>query len=293
MAAERSARQDRHGHANPFRRRHLLYRLTTISGGTLVLQDITDAGVSSRGTSSTTRDLGTQRRLNNAWSFSGVISGLGSLNVAGGNQVTINGSSGNTYTGGTTITNGTAILAKTSGYAIPGNLTISGGGSFVIVQNSNQLPATATINFAANAYAHLEVYGNTVTVGGISGTGLLENTEGETGVSNGDLIVNNSTDCLFNGYLRDTANGSGTFALVKNGPGTLTIDGAGTGEYTGGLTVNAGTLDYRTAHIAQLQLYDHRRHAQYRRSIAVDPNLPNHRRHGNRHHRQADQQRSL
>ena len=63
-------------------------------------------------------------------------------------------------------------------------------------------------------------------------------------------------------------------ALVKNGAGTLTLTGSNVGRYTGGLTVNAGMLDYSGGTVAELQLHDHRRHAQHRQhAIAVDEGL--------------------
>ena len=43
----------------------------------------------------------------------------------GSGTLYLQGSSGNTYTGSTTITGGKMYLNKTSGYAIPGNLTMS------------------------------------------------------------------------------------------------------------------------------------------------------------------------
>ena len=43
---------------------------------------------------------------------------------------------------------------------------------------------------------------------------------------------------------RQWRHGTGKLALVKNGTGTLTLSGNRCGIYTGGLTVNAGTLDY-------------------------------------------------
>ena len=218
---------------------------TTISQGTLVLQDITDASLSARsvGNSGT---LGLSA-VNSTCSFSGVISGTGSLKVIGGNWVTLGGSNANTYTGTTTITDGKLILAKTAGVnAIPGDFTIVNDPGYVVVQNPNQFPATANVTFAGTGNPHFEVYGNTVTVGGISTSGgaKIENTEGETGVANGTLVVNNSANCSFSGTIRDNAGGSGKIAIVKNGGGILTLVGGDVGDYTGGLTVNAGTLDY-------------------------------------------------
>ena len=117
----------------------------------------------------------------------------------------------------------------------------------VVVQNANQFPTTAVVTFAGAGGSTLEVYGRSVTVGGISGSGVIENTETETGVGNGSLVVNNSANCTFSGTLRNSLGGSSTFSLTKGGAGVLTLVGANTGQYTGTLTVNAGTLDYSAA----------------------------------------------
>ena len=157
--------------------------------------------------------------------------------------------SGNTYSGATTISTGTVVLAKNSGYAIPGNLTINNSSTYVIVQNANpQFSSNSLLAFSGSS--HLEVFGNTVTVGGISGSGIIEDSETQTtgfGSSiNGALVVNTAagSSSSYSGYLRDNAGGSGTLALVKNGAGSLTLTGAYVGQYTGGLTVNAGMLSY-------------------------------------------------
>ncbi len=90
-------------------------------------------------------------------------------------------------------------------------------------------------------------------IGDITTNGVIENAEQETGIANlGTLTINNSSDCSYNGYIRNgdlAANGASTglLALVKGGPGTLTLIGSHCGNYTGGLTVNAGTLDYSGA----------------------------------------------
>ena len=82
---------------------------------------------------------------------------------------------------------------------------------------------------------------------------MIENAEMETGVTNlGTVTINNTTDCSYGGYIRngDFASGgasTGLLALVKSGPGTLTLIGSNCSSYTGGLTVNAGTLDYSGA----------------------------------------------
>ena len=55
-----------------------------------------------------------------------------------------------------------------------------------------------------------------MTVGGLRGSsGVIENTEAESGVANGALIVNNTANYTFGGYLRNSATGSGTLSLTK------------------------------------------------------------------------------
>ena len=156
--------------------------------------------------------------------------------------MTLSGSSGNTYTGATTISDGRVKLAKSSGYAIPGDFTLVDDPAFAIVQNPNQFPTTAKVTFSGSGNPHLEVYGNTVTVGAINGSGggEIENTEGETGVGNGTIVVNNSSACSYSGTIRDNAGGSGVLSLTKSGTATLTLSGYNT--HTGVTAISGGTL---------------------------------------------------
>ncbi len=209
-----------------------------------MLQDVTNTGFSSRPvTNNAALEIDA---INSSFSFNGAIGGTGSLSIAGGNTLTLGGAGGNTFTGATTISAGTVNLAKTAGYAIPGNLSIANSGTYVVVQNANQQFSSGTV-VSFSGSSHLEVYGNSVTVGGISGAGIVENTESETGVANGTLVVDNAADCSYNGRLRNSNGGAGALALVKDGPGTLTLTGFYVGQYTGGLTVNDGTLNYSGA----------------------------------------------
>jgi fibronectin-binding autotransporter adhesin len=183
--------------------------------------------------------------------ISGVISdsvGGASLTKTGPGTLYIKGTAANTYTGDTNFNQGTLVLAKSSGVAIPGALNMSApnGSTMVIVQGANQLATSSVLNFQGGYWPHFLLNGNNVTVAGISdssGTGVLENTQ-DSPAANCTLTINNSTDCSYNGYIRDTWSGSGSLALVKGGSGTLALIGSNTGGYTGGLTINAGTLDY-------------------------------------------------
>ena len=168
---------------------------------------------------------------------------------SGPGTLTLNGSSANAHTGGTSITGGTLVLAKTSGVSIPGALNMSApsGSTLVIVSGANQFATSSVLNFQGGYWPHFLLNGNNVTVAGISdsyGTGVIENTQDGSAAA-ATITINNSANYSFNGYIRDHNAGSGTLALVKGGSGTLSLSGGASGGYTGGLTLNAGTLDYR------------------------------------------------
>ena len=223
---------------------------TTISGGTLALQDVSSFA-SAAIADNATLELDA---INSYVAISSPISGSGSLNINinGGNLLTIaGGGSGNNYTGATTISAGTVTLAKTAGYAIPGNCTISGGSTCVIVGNANpQFSPSAMLTFSSSP--RLEVCGNNAIVAGISGAGIIENTETQTGVGGGTLTVVTpaGSSSSYSSYLRDTpaaGTGSGVLTLVKDGAGSLTLSGSNVGSYSGGLVVANGTLDCSTS----------------------------------------------
>ena len=180
-------------------------------------------------------------------------------------SIALSGTTSNDYSGGTTISRGKVYLQKTGGaIAIPGDLTIATtlaaltGSTYLILNGSDQIAPSATMTFrpVRGITCYFELLGNNQTLAGISDStaaGVIENAEQETGVANlGTLTVNNAADCSYNGYIRNgdlAANGASTglLALVKSGAGKLTLTGTRCSNYTGGLTVNAGTLDYSGA----------------------------------------------
>ena len=183
--------------------------------------------------------------------YTGVVSGSGGLNKSGVKKLTLSGSSGNVYGGDTNVLQGNLDLNKTSGYAIPGNLNLAptSGVMFVRLLGDNQIAPSATINFSGSTYKFMELLGHALTVSGISdsaGTAFIENSDTESGdYGTGVLTIDSAASSVFNGCLRNNGGtGTGTLALVKNGSGTLTLSGNRCGIYTGGLTVNDGTLDY-------------------------------------------------
>lgn len=146
-------------------------------------------------------------QINGSGTFAGSISGTGGLLVNGGANQTLNGC-GNTYTGGTAITNG-AITTD----------CLADGGQASGVGASSSSPANLALNTATLNYT-----GASVSIDrGIQLTG------------SGTLGVTNATSTL---GIEGPIQGAG--GLLKTGAGTLSLSGANT--YTGGTRVLGGTL---------------------------------------------------
>ena len=135
--------------------------------------------------------------------WSGVLSGGGGLAKAGDGTLTLSGI--NTYSGGTTINQGTiAVNADTGLGAATGPLTFNGG-TLQFDSSFDLSPSRAiTLNAANNGFA-----------GG------------------GTFDTNGNTSTISQGI-------QGAGGLTKAGAGTLTLSGPNT--YTGATTVAAGTL---------------------------------------------------
>jgi fibronectin-binding autotransporter adhesin len=135
------------------------------------------------------------------------------VNRTGGGTVTLSGV--NTYTGVTTLTLGTLKLSGSGTLgSTSGALTVNGG--------------------------TLDLNGTSQGVGNFTGSGgtILNNSTG----TNVTLTIgnNNGTGGNYSGVIADHTSGTGTVALTKTGTGTLTL--SGTNTFTGGVTLNAGTL---------------------------------------------------
>lgn len=176
------------------------------------------------------------------------------------NTQTFSGTVANTYTGDTTVTGGSLILAKTASVnAIGGNLTIgdgatTAGNDIVQLTNSNQIADTSVVTFngtGANA-GILRLNNQSETLGGLSstaGAGIIENNNAAAGTST--LTVNIASGSqTFSGILRDNGGtGTGILALTKDGAGTQVL--TGTNTYTGATTVNNGALQIGNAGVGQ------------------------------------------
>jgi|GEM_PF-1982297 len=149
----------------------------------------------------------------------------GALTYSGTNTLTLGGN--NSFRGGVNISNGTVLLANV------GALNSAAG-----FQNA--------VNFGASNSGTLALNGNSVVIsnlnGGLGGT-VIQNANGSA-VSAATLTVGNSSlTGTFGGIIQD-GTGGGALTLAKSGTGTLTLNGAI--STTGGIVVNAGTLNLGT-----------------------------------------------
>jgi len=134
----------------------------------------------------------------------------GGLTKTGAGTLILTGS--NTYSGGTTVNNGTLQLG-----------------------NANALGAT-TGALAVNA-GTLDLHGYNVSVGALSGSaGALINS-----AVSGTRTLTSTASSGTSTYAGSIANGTGVIALNKSGAGTLALSGSN--SYSGGTTVNGGTLN--------------------------------------------------
>ncbi|HIM39854.1 MAG TPA: autotransporter domain-containing protein [Methylophaga aminisulfidivorans] len=169
------------------------------------------------------------------------ISGTGSLIKSGAGNVVLNGN--NTYTGGTTISegilsiggtagsitgdilnNGELRLLRTNDYTFAGD--ISGTGSV-----SNYLSGTTTLT-GNNTYSGITYIRDGILQIGDGGTSGTLGTGNVT--NNSALVFNRSDDSGYAGVI------SGTGSVTKEGVGNFNL--TGTNTYTGATTVNAGIL---------------------------------------------------
>jgi len=153
----------------------------------------------------------------------------GSLNLTG----VVSGNIGNTaaLTFGATGYSGTIIISGANTYqginTITGGTVELSGSSATLGSTGNQLTGSAT--------GTLNLNGQSLTVGSLLGSEAITNTGGAAST----LTLNGSSAFVYSGAIGD-GGGSSTLALVDND--TNTEQFSGTQTYSGGTTINAGTL---------------------------------------------------
>ncbi len=206
---------------------------TTIQGGVLSLgtggTGADTSTASALGTGTVAIESGATLRL---WiQNSNTFSIANNLSINGG---TLLGEDGiYNMTGAVAVgASGATFQANWSGKTLTLSNTISGAGP-VTISNGPSSTAGTVIFSGVNTYT-----GNTAITSGtleIGGAGQLNSGAYAGTISNaGTLRFNSSANQSLSGVI------SGTGSLVKNGTGTLTLNAANT--YSGGTTVNTGTL---------------------------------------------------
>ncbi|EQC0636205.1 autotransporter-associated beta strand repeat-containing protein [Salmonella enterica] len=200
---------------------------TTISGGTLVATN-----VDALGSGDVTNDAVLE--LNTGGTFDNTISGSGRVVKSGDGALTLSGA--NSYSGGTLISDGTLIA---------GRVDVLGSGD--VTDNATlELNTGGTFDNAISGSGQVVKSGDDVLT--LSGANSYS---GGTLISDGTLVASN-VEALGTGDVTDNAtlemntggdfinNIGGTGRVEKSGDDALTLSGSNT--YTGGTTINDGTL---------------------------------------------------
>ena len=253
---------------------------TSINAGTLQLGD----GISVNGSvSGNITDKAALVFANpNSQTYSGVISGAGSVVKAAAGTLVLSGA--NTYTGGTTINAGTLQLGDgiSANGSVAGNITdtamlvfanpnsqtysgvISGAGSVVktaagtlVLSGANSFTGGLSVQQGTLSIPTINNVGTSgalgagpsVSLGSTGQTGALEYTGG-TASSNMQFSLAAGGSGMFQVDTASTSLSlsgvvSGSGALSKSGPGTLILSGNNT--FTGGLVINAGMVQLGNA----------------------------------------------
>ncbi|ECP7742926.1 autotransporter outer membrane beta-barrel domain-containing protein, partial [Salmonella enterica subsp. enterica serovar Jodhpur] len=200
---------------------------TLISDGTLVASN-----VESLGTGDVTNNATLE--LNTGGDFTNNISGSGQVVKSGDDALALSGA--NSYTGGTLISSGTLVAT---------NVDALGSGD--VTDNATlELNTGGTFDNAISGSGQVEKSGDDVLT--LSGANSYS---GGTLISDGTLVASN-VEALGTGDVTDNAtlemntggdfinNIGGTGRVEKSGDDALTLSGSNT--YTGGTTINDGTL---------------------------------------------------
>jgi autotransporter-associated beta strand protein len=190
--------------------------------------------------------------------FGGIISGSTGVTFSNGSggytAFEYQGGSANTYTGATVVSSGVLLLlnASSSGtgvVSVPGDLDIEGTG-VVLMEASGQLATTSNLivnstgnTIAGAVYQGLELAGTSQTADNLSGSGTIA-------LGSGTLTLVPTSTSVFSGVISDGTLGKGGSVTI-NGAGTQEFTGANT--YTGATTIETGTLLAGAANTIPLQ----------------------------------------
>lgn len=172
-----------------------------------------------------------------AISAAAITTGTGTvtINATGTGTVTYTGGSANTYTGATTVNNGTLILAKTAGVnAVAGDLVIgdtigAAASADVQLNASNQIANTSSVTIYSDG--RLNLNGQTETIRNLNSA----SSSAQVALGAGTLNIANPASNSYAGSF------SGTGTINKSGVGRTTLSGASTG-FSGATNITEGIV---------------------------------------------------
>ncbi|MDJ5229211.1 autotransporter-associated beta strand repeat-containing protein [Salmonella enterica] len=200
---------------------------TTINDGTLIA-----TSVDALGSGDVTDDATLE--LNTGGTFDNAISGSGQVVKSGDDVLTLSGS--NTYTGGTTISDGTLVASNvealgTGDVTDDATLELNTGGDFI-----NNIGGTGRVEKSGDKTLTLSGR-NTYTGGTLISSGTLVASNVDA-LGSGDVTNNATLEMNTGGDFINNIGGTGR--VEKSGDDTLTLSGSNT--YTGGTLISDGTL---------------------------------------------------
>lgn len=229
----------------------------TLTGGTLAAGAAVNAGTLALGTGGTIGtpagnvavSAGATLRLNHAndLTYAGVLSGTGSVVKSGTGTLTL-GANSNPFTGTVTINGGSLVLRDVTGGDIsPSLITVNDGGTFQFGVNTTEnpdLPNTTFITVNAGGtviwnigedFGGVNLQGGTVDLRGGQINGVSSTTAQQW--TAGRLTGSTATPRVL----------AGSNQIVKTTSGTVLVDGNASITSSGGLRIEAGTIQFATA----------------------------------------------
>ncbi len=218
----------------------------TYQGGTIISNGVLQVGnggaTGSIGSSNVTDESVLAFNRSDIVTFGGVISGAGSLVQQGSGKLTLTAT--NTYTGATTVSNGTLVVSS-----VGGDMNVSGGtlvpvgvgsiGTLTVAGNMNISAGTVVATLNRSASPSSTEFAVTGTISYTGGTLKL--------LSYGPALVVGDTFTVFNKTVTGDAGMpilSPGFTVVNNGDGTFTVNSVaapGSGVITA--AVSGGNLN--------------------------------------------------
>jgi autotransporter-associated beta strand protein len=161
---------------------------------------------------------------NTSTTFSGAVTGDGSIAKNGGGALTLSGA--NTFTGALTVEAGTLTLSGTNSYT--GATTVNGGN--LVSPAGGSLPSNTAL--VINGGSVDFSLGNNVTLGSLAS---LSGTGGTLVLGNMQLTLSGNASTSYAGLI----SGGASASLTKNGIGTFTLSGSTT---VLNIAINAGAF---------------------------------------------------